>query len=263
MESSALAHKGLENRAYTYLRSVRVGECSTSQCPYFPTRHGIKCWWVNKTQTILPNDPVLQSSWQHCNKPRVWHWALPTWKMYSFLPQGNLMKVTLNALNTSSELRHHLETMSWWRLRCWCIELRQDPGADMLLPALPQPRHFPHVDFGSGDSAVSGAGDCCASMFTVPGTGWEVVKIQKKGPYFPFLQYISPGFFNLYVFFSICLSSISFLVFALLRLHVSFPCFFPLLFHSDIRFCHYFCFQLVDSVLFHFHFFPIFSIVLS
>lgn len=52
---------------------------------------------------------------------------------------------------------------------------------------------------------------------------------------------------------------------SLLFLDYMFPShvFSPLLFHSDIRFCHYFCFPFVDCILFHFHFFPIFSIVLS
>lgn len=217
VDSSDLAYEGLKNTPWIYLLSAKAGELSTSQCPSFPIPYEVRCWWVNKNQATLFNGhlnfakqlAVLQhangfvtelhmhGSWVHC------------------CPQRNLMKVTLNALNTSSELRHHLETMSWEKPRCWCTELTQDPGADMLLPVLPQPQLVPHMDFGSRGAAVSGAKGCCAGVFIVAGAGWEVVKIQEK-MLFSFFGISLSGIFQFLGLFQHTLILISFLSFVFL-----------------------------------------------
>ena len=101
--------------SWTYLPSVSAGQSTTNQCPPFPTPHGARCWWVHKNQTILLNgclDFAKHLAMLQHTKEFVTEFCLHE-RWFRSCPQGNLMKVTLNALNTSSELRHHLETMSW------------------------------------------------------------------------------------------------------------------------------------------------------
>lgn len=132
----------------------------------------------------------------------------------------------------------------------------------MLLPALPQSRSDPHADFGSRDAAVSGAGDCCASLFTAAGAGWEAVKIRKR-TLFSFSAMFLQAFSISRSFSAYPLLLSVFL--ALLFLDNVFPShvYSPFCFIQMQDCFHYFCFPFVYCILFHFHFLPIFSFVSS
>lgn len=121
----------------------------------------------------------------------------------------------------------------------------------MLLPALPQPQHVPHVDFGSGVAAVSGARGCCAAAFTEAG-GQD----SRKEFVFLFCNIFLEDFSFSRSFLAYSFLSSVFL--ALFFLDYMFPSYvYSLLFHSNVRFfSRYFCFPLFYCISFHLHFFP-------